>query len=46
MLSKQSDKAAARLFFRSAIKANGVPERVVIDKGGANLAGIQPINVA
>ena len=45
MLSRQRDKAAARRFFKRAIKANGVPERIVIDKSGANLAGLLRINV-
>jgi len=45
MLSKRRNKAAAKLFFRGAIKANGVPERVVVDKSGANLAGLMRINV-
>jgi putative transposase len=45
LLSRRRDKAAARLFFRRAIKKNGVPERIVIDKSGANLAGLQRINV-
>jgi len=45
MLSKRRNKAAARLFFRGAIKVNGVPERIVIDKSGANLAGLMRINV-
>ena len=45
MLSKRRDTAAARLFFRRAIKANGIPSRIVIDKSGANLAGLQRINV-
>jgi len=45
MLSKRRDKAAARLFFRRAIETTGVPERIVIDKSGANLAGLQCINV-
>jgi len=45
MLSRRRDKAAARLFFRRAIAANGVPEKVVIDKSGANLAGLLRINV-
>ena len=44
-LSRRRDKAAAKLFFRRAIKKNGVPERIVIDKSGANLAGLQRINV-
>ncbi len=34
-----------RRFFRRGIGSNGLPERVVIDKSGANLAGLQAINV-
>ena len=45
MLSRRRDKVAARLFFRCAIAANSVPARVVIDKSGANLAGLQRINL-
>jgi len=45
MLSPRRDKAAARRFFRHAIKVNGIPQRIVIDKSGANLAGILRINV-
>jgi len=45
MLSRQRDNAAARRFFKRAISTNGVPERIVIDKSGANLAGLQRINV-
>jgi putative transposase len=44
MLSERRDLAAARRFFRRAISGNGVPERVVIDKSGANLAGLQAVN--
>jgi len=45
MLSERRDKAAARRFFRRAIGTNGVPDRVVIDKSGANLAGLEAVNV-
>ena len=45
MLSWRRDKAAVRRFFRHAIKANGVSKRIVIDKSGANLAGLLRINV-
>jgi putative transposase len=45
MLSRRRDKAAARLFFRRAMKTDGVPEQIVIDKCGANLAELQRINV-
>ncbi|SEO22236.1 putative transposase [Pseudorhodobacter antarcticus] len=34
MLSERRDLAAARRFFKQAIAANGVPDRVVIDKSG------------
>lgn len=44
MLSERRDLAAARRFFKKAITANGVPERVVIDKSGAKLAGLQAVN--
>ena len=44
MLSRRRDKAAARLFFRRAINTNGLPSRIVIDKSGANLAGLLRIN--
>ncbi|QDY70378.1 DDE-type integrase/transposase/recombinase (plasmid) [Qingshengfaniella alkalisoli] len=39
------DAAAARRFFRRGIEANGPPEKVVIDKSGANLAGLLATNV-
>ena len=45
MLYRRRDKAAARLFYRRAIETNGLPSRIVIDKSGANLAGLQRINV-
>jgi putative transposase len=45
MLSERRDKAAARRFYRRAIGTNGVPDRVVIDKSGANLAGLEAVNV-
>ena len=44
MLSERRDLAAARRFFKRAIAANGVPGRFVIDKSGANLAGLQAVN--
>lgn len=44
MLSERRDMAAARRFFKKAIATNGVPEKVVIDKSGANLAGLQAVN--
>ncbi|MEM7213221.1 MAG: IS6 family transposase [Pseudomonadota bacterium] len=43
-LSERRDMPAARRFFKRAISANGVPDRVVIDKSGANLAGLEQVN--
>jgi len=45
MLSERRNMAAARRFFKRALDTNGVPDRVVIDKSGANLAGLQSVNV-
>ena len=45
MLSENRVAAAARRFFKRAIGTNGVPERITIDKSGANLAGLQRLNV-
>jgi len=45
MLSERRDTAAARRFLKRAIGANGPPDRVVIEKSGANLAGLQSVNV-
>ena len=45
MLSERRDTASARRFFKRAIGTNGVPDRVVIDKSGANFAGLQAVNV-
>ena len=45
LLSERRNLAAFRRFFKRAIAANGVPDRVVIDKSGANLAGLQAVNV-
>ena len=44
MLSEHRDEAAATAFFTRAIGNNGFPDRVVIDKSGANLAGLQNMN--
>ena len=44
MLSERRDLAAARRFFKKAITTNGAPEKVVIDKSGANLAGLHAVN--
>jgi len=44
MLSERRDTAAARRFFKRAVGTNDVPERIAIDKSGANLAGFQSLN--
>ncbi len=45
MLSERRNLSAARRFLKRAIDTNGLPDRVVIDKSGANLAGLQSANV-
>ena len=45
MLSEHRDEAAATRFFAQAIENNGLPGRVVIDKSGANEAGLLNINI-
>lgn len=45
MLSERRDTAAARRFFKRAVRINGIPDRIAIDKSGANLAGLQSLNV-
>jgi putative transposase len=45
MLSERRDEAAATAFFSRAIGNNGFPDRVVIDKSGANLAGLRNMNI-
>ena len=44
-LSERRDLAAAGRFFKQGIGTNGVPDRVFIDKSGANLAGLMAVNV-
>ena len=44
MLSKKRDETAARKFFEKAIGSSGLPEKITIDKSGANKAGIESIN--
>ena len=46
MLSKKRDEPAARAFFSKAISSNGLPEKVTMDKSGANKAGVNTINLA
>jgi putative transposase len=45
MLSERRDEVAATAFFNQAIDGNGLPEKVFIDTSGANLAGLENINV-
>ena len=45
MLSERRDEAAATAFFKQTIDGNGLPEKVIMDKSGANLAGLENINV-
>ncbi|MGU3401695.1 IS6 family transposase [Brucellaceae bacterium D45D] len=44
MLSERRNLSAARRFFKKTIASNGVPHKIVIDKSGANLAGVQAVN--
>jgi putative transposase len=45
MLAKNRDEAAAKAFFTKAIGSSGLPEKITIDKSGANKAGIEAINL-
>ena len=45
MLSEHRDEAAATAFFKQGIDANGFPNKVVMDKSGANYAGLENINI-
>lgn len=45
MLSEKRDKPAAHAFFKKSIGSNGVPNKVTIDKSGANKAGMNAINL-
>ena len=46
MLSEKRDEAAARAFFTKAINASGKPEKVTIDKSGANNAALKSLNTS
>jgi putative transposase len=45
MLSERRDEEAATAFFKQAINNNGFPDKVVMDKSGANYAGLANINL-
>lgn len=44
LLTAKRDRAAAKRFFNKAMLAHGVPEKVTMDKSGANKAAINEIN--
>lgn len=44
MLSRRRNKPAATKFFARMLEANGLPRKIVIDKSGANTAGIKAVN--
>jgi transposase-like protein len=43
LLTAKRDKAAARRFLERAINLHGVPEKITIDKSGANTAAIESV---
>lgn len=45
MLSEKRDEPAARAFFKKAICSNDLPDKVTMDKSGANKAGIDTLNL-
>jgi len=44
LLRAKRDKAAAKRFFEKAMRENGVPEKVTMDKSGSNKAAMDDIN--
>lgn len=46
LLTSKRDKAAAKRFFDKAMEANGTPEKVTMDKSGANKTAIDEINAS
>ena len=46
LLTAKRDKAAAKRFLDKAMQANGMPEKVAMDKTGANKAAIDEINAS
>ena len=45
MLSEKRDKKAVLDFFNKAIGQHGLPEKITMDKSGANKAGADTINL-
>jgi transposase-like protein len=46
LVTAERDRKAAPRFLRKAIKWNGPPEKITIDKSGANTAAIERHNAA
>ena len=46
LLTAKRDKAAAMRFFAKAMQTSGVPEKVTMDKSGANKAAMDAINAS
>jgi len=44
LLRAKRDKAAAAAYFKKAMRQNGEPEKVTMDKSGANIAAMDAIN--
>ena len=44
LLRAKRDKAVATRFFKKAMRQNGEPDKVTLDKSGANKAAMNPIN--
>ena len=44
LLASKRDKAAAQRYLERAINLHGLPEKITIDKSGANTAAIQSLN--
>ncbi len=44
LLTKKRDKKAALRFFKKAMRLNGMPEKVTIDKSRSNIAALEQLN--
>ena len=44
LLCKQRDKKSAKSFFKKALGSSGIPEKITIDKSGANKSALDAIN--
>jgi putative transposase len=44
LICNKRDTQAAKNFFRKAIRENGKPEKINVDKSGANKAALDAIN--